>query len=373
VPYSKFLKKTKIITEPVSKINKDNIKAGKTTHPFDYLIICSGASNKTISWKAKNCFILKNIDDAKKVHDSLQVARCVTIVGGGYVGTEIAGELINKTDKHISLVEKSDRLLSRQYVDAGTLAHNYLTKKGVKLYFNQEIKKFQSSFALTSQREKIMTDLMIWCVGITPNTSFLNKYFKKNSYGQLITTPSLNLQGYKNIFAGGDITDIIEEKSAQNAEYHGEIIAKNILKSINKKKLVNYESKKRTMVISLGDYNSILVMNNTAFDGLIPAFMKKMIEKIIVWKYKYPKSKILIIQDGVESSLLWLKQKAISYHSKVINLRKIYKGKESSKQYDNIRSRSSKKNSRSERRRNNNSKRKRVRSKSKKSSKRKRS
>lgn len=323
VPYKHFLKKTKIITEEVTKVTKKEVKAGKKTYSFDYLVICSGA--QVINpFNNNNIFILKTIEDARKLYDAVQVAKNITIIGGGYTGSEVAGELITKTNKKINIIEKHNRLLCRQNIFASTDAYNYLTKKGVKIYFEQEISKFQSGFIYTTKREKIPTDIIIWCAGIKPNLSFLGAELKnkKNEKGQLLTTPTLNLQGYKNIFVGGDITSFEEEKSAQNAEYHGKIIAENILRSIKKKKLLKYTPKPRIMIISLGDYYSIYTSNNIAWGSFLPAILKKLIEKKTIWKYKYAYNKFFNNSKLYEEKN---QQKTKKNHQEVVKNRKFFK------------------------------------------------
>ncbi len=338
VPYSRFLKKTKIHLEEVNKVTKKYVKTSNKTYPYDYLVVCSGAKVKTPPIKAPNIYLLKTIEDAKLIHEALKTAGNVTIVGGGYTGTEVAGELINKTDKNINLIQRSPVLLERQYLDASNIAHTYLTKKGVNLHFEQEIYKHQLGFVLTTKREKIPCEVLIWCTGIKPNTSFLDKSFKRNEQGYLLTTSTLNLKGSRNIFVGGDVTDLQEEKSAQNAEHHGLIIANNIINSINHKKLQEYTPQKRSMVISLGDYYSIFSSDNLAWGGWIPALMKKLIEKIVVWKYKYPGSKMLIIQEWLEDLFTKTKEKTKISYSKVSKIGKVYKAKYFAKRYDYLKS-----------------------------------
>ncbi|MBI5066518.1 FAD-dependent oxidoreductase [Candidatus Woesearchaeota archaeon] len=321
VPYTDFLKRTRVITEPVSSVTKNSVKAGSKNYPFDYLVICSGAHVKDLH-KSKNVFLLKTVNDAKEIHEELKKANHVTIVGGGLTGTEVAGELINKTKKRINLIEKHDRLLSRQNIEASSVAFNYLQKKCVDIFLGQEIIKYAYNYVLTSGREKIPTDLIIWCTGIEPNLSFLGPGLKnkKDSKG-LLTTLNLNLQGFKNIFVGGDITNLPEEKCAQNAEYHGQTIAENILRSIKKDKLVAYIPRPRIMVISLGDYHAMLTTPENAWDGVIPAILKKVIEVVTVGKYKHSRlffKLMLKIEELVKN----LKETAKKQHKRILEYEK---------------------------------------------------
>ncbi|MBI2564420.1 FAD-dependent oxidoreductase [Candidatus Woesearchaeota archaeon] len=286
IPYSHFLKNTNIIQEEVISITKKTIKTKNKKYSFDYLVLASGAH--TAKPIMNGVHVLKTIEDAHNIRKILEKTNNAVIVGGGYTGTEVAGELSTKTDKHIVIIQYTSRLLERQYEGASLLAFEYLTKKGVKIYFNQKAEHFQGKHLHTSGGEMLYSDCVIWCTGIKPNTQFLKGFSSHlTKKGYIKTTLTLNLKNNPNIFVGGDLTDLPEEKSAQNAEYHGQIIAKNILNLANKKKLLTYKPGNRLMVISLGDWYSIITYNEFAWGGLLGAALKKIIEKAIVWKYKY--------------------------------------------------------------------------------------
>ena len=96
----------------------------------------------------------------------------------------------------------------------------------------------------------------------------------------------MRVKGFKNIFASGDLIDLPDEKTAQNAKKHGNLIAKNILNAISNKKLKEYNPKARIMVISLGDWHGIISSENWAIKGIIPAILKKAIEISVIWRYR---------------------------------------------------------------------------------------
>jgi len=97
-------------------------------------------------------------------------------------------------------------------------------------------------------------------------------FVKVNSYLQLID--------YKNIFAVGDVNNVLVEKTAQNAEKQARTAIKNILLKEKGKELLKHVNKKNPLVISLGKYNAVFTYNNIVLSGIIPALMKKIIE----WK-----------------------------------------------------------------------------------------
>ena len=269
VPFKRFLMKADIILEEVVSVTRNSITTKNSSYKFDYLVLCTGVYTQILN---QGC-VLKNITDASKISNLISGSKSITIVGGGYTGTEIAGEFATKTKKEVILIDNSDRLLQRQPKNASLLAMKYLKKKDVNIILNESVS------------DKKSIECVIWCIGIKPNTEFLVE-FPINEEGYIKVTDTLNVIGHRNIFAGGDISDLVEEKSAQTAEYHGRIIAKNILAHIQRRDLISYAPKNRVMVISLGDWYGILTYKNFVIGGIIPALIKKIIELKTVWKFK---------------------------------------------------------------------------------------
>ena len=93
-------------------------------------------------------------------------------------------------------------------------------------------------------------------------------------------TKTLQVEGKKHMFAAGDVTSIREEKTAQNAEKQAQVVVENILRQEWGEALIEYHSRPRVMVISLGRWNGILTYKNVVWTGLVPAFLKRFVE----WK-----------------------------------------------------------------------------------------
>ena len=96
----------------------------------------------------------------------------------------------------------------------------------------------------------------------------------------------LQIKGSRNIFAIGDITDVEEEKLAQNAEIHGRLVVKNICNLEEGNELIAYKPEKRIMVMSLGKWDGIYAGKNITFMGIIPAILKSLIEWKTMTRYR---------------------------------------------------------------------------------------
>jgi apoptosis-inducing factor 2 len=281
VEHNDYLKKAKFIKDKVIEVTEDFVRTNSKKHKFDYLIIASGSTyNSPI--KESGLVITTRSKHLREAYDKLVKSKEILIIGGGLVGVELAGEICTYyPDKNITLVHSHNNLIDRNTKKAQKYAEKFLKKHKVKIIFNEHVnKKISKDTFITDSGTNIKTDLPFLCVGIKSNYEFMIKNFKDllNNKNQLIVNKHLQLKDNKNIFTGGDITGIIEEKTAHTAESHAKLIIKNIHNLENKKPLLTHNPKKTAMLISLGKYTAILDSPSLTLTGFIPAFIKWCVE-----------------------------------------------------------------------------------------------
>jgi len=213
------------------------------------------------------------------------------------VGVELAGEILDhykEYNKKITIVHSAPEIIPRNSKKTIAYADRFLQKRGVEIIKGERVVKTENNGKdfITDKNRVLKSDMAFLCTGIKPNFEFLKKNFSKalNEKNQVKVNSFLQVkkQGKvcKNIFAAGDITDLKEEKTAQNSENHALIVSKNICAIENKKPLHKYHSNSRGMVISLGKKNGIFTYKNLTLGGLIPAMMKGFIEWKTMLKYR---------------------------------------------------------------------------------------
>jgi len=288
VLHSSYLKRATIIREAVSRVTPTEIIAGKKCYPFDYLVIASGSRyNSPI--KEQDIIITMRGQELRNYAHKLEKSKHVLIVGGGVVGTELAAEICEKyPKKEITLVHAQSSLLERNPLRARAYAENFLKKKGVTILFNERVTGGKAKSYLTDKRKTLTADLVFLCTGIIPNSEFLEKDLghSLNQRKFLHVNTNLQLDKYPTIFAAGDINDVKEEKTAQSAEKQAEIVCHNILALEKKEQLQEYLSTARPMVISLGKWHGIFVYKNFVLTGIIPSFLKRIIEWKTMRRYR---------------------------------------------------------------------------------------
>jgi apoptosis-inducing factor 2 len=265
-----YLKDSKIVIGRAKKIDDKYVYVGTKKFGYDYLIICSGSKYKS-PFKEENLILPNRGRELKEYNRRLEDSKKILVVGGGLVGVELSGEILSEyPDKEVTLMHSGSELIPRNSKKSREVSKRFLEKKGVNIIFNKEF----------SPKEKDKYDLIFFCVGIKPNFNFKvdlkgfkGESLKVNDYLQL-KSGSKN----KNIFVGGDVAGIKEEKTAQNALEHAKVILRNIERSESGKKLKKYKKKKRVFLISLGKKRGIFEFGNFSWFGRIPVMMKNWVE-----------------------------------------------------------------------------------------------
>jgi len=279
--HTHYLKKAKVIIGCVKTITSNDVtlEDNKKIH-FDYLVICSGSSYN-VPFKEKDIIKVTRAEHLRDCYNDLCKAREILIIGGGLVGVELAAEICTHyIDKKITIIHSKDKLIERNHERSIKYAERFLKKRGVKIIYGERAIQKKENFFLTDKRNKLKSDMVFLCTGITPNYDFMEANFSSslNEKNQITVNEHLQLIGERNIFAAGDITDRLEEKTAQNAERQAKIVVKNIIALEDKSNLVSYHSKKTPLVISLGKYKGVLDFGNFVLTGFIPALLKSFIE-----------------------------------------------------------------------------------------------
>ena len=209
------------IKQEVIKIDKENkqveIRKNDTGEiyfeTYDKLVLSPGAEpiNPFKDVKNDRIFTIRNVNDAEKVKTFIENnnPQSAVIVGGGYIGVEMA-ENLSEYNMEVSIVEKAPHLISIIDRDMAHFVHKEIKKYGVKLYLNQGVNKIeeQEKLLLTLDNEKIETDLVILCIGVKPEANLAKEAgLNLNEKGAIIVNYKMQTSD-ENIYALGDAVEV---------------------------------------------------------------------------------------------------------------------------------------------------------------------
>ena len=115
---------------------------------------------------------LRGLCDAALIHARLADAARIVVIGGGFIGLEVAA-VARTLGKAVTVIEAQDRLMPR--VVAPIVSAYYLTlheTRGVKVRQNQQVQRIESSAAalqVITTDETHAADLVIVGIGVMPN------------------------------------------------------------------------------------------------------------------------------------------------------------------------------------------------------------
>ncbi|UOR10379.1 FAD-dependent oxidoreductase [Halobacillus amylolyticus] len=189
----------------------DHSSGKKFEESYDRLLIATGADPVLPPWEGKNLsgvHPLKTIPDAKAIMDDLQDdVDQVAIIGGGYIGLEMA-ENLAAIGKKIRMIDRGDRLGKIFDEDMSELIHEEAEKQGVEILLSESVEGFSGEdnkvSSVITDKGEYETDLVLAAVGVAPNTSFLNETGIYTSYNQAIEVNAFMETSIMDIYAAGD-------------------------------------------------------------------------------------------------------------------------------------------------------------------------
>ncbi|MFO8133094.1 MAG: FAD-dependent oxidoreductase [Thermoplasmatota archaeon] len=277
VPYQRFLPRARVVVGDVVHLTPDMVETERERVSFDRAVVATGVIYPVLLDASRDVYTLTSVAEALTLAAALRDAGRVLVVGGGLIGVELAAELVEKMPHpHVTVVHSHDRLLERNPPSASRHAQRFLERHGAHVVLGEKVVDRHGNLFVTDGGWRISADVAVWCTGIRHNPDFLGGLDEVlDERNAVRVNDFLQLPGYPHIYAGGDVTNIREEKTAQNAERHARVIAKNIIQN-NEPKIV-YRPRSTPMVISLGSRRGILSWHGRSMDGRLPGLLKKLV------------------------------------------------------------------------------------------------
>lgn len=182
---------------------------------YDHLLIATGgkAFCPTVeNHTADGIFGIQTITSGQKVDAFItkHKPKKAVIVGGGYIGLEMAEALVLKGLK-VTIVNRSEEVMNTLDPDMGKKVHDILVNLGVAIFNTESLKHFEAKdgivTAVVTDKKTIKTDLVILGMGTSPNTSFLEKSKIKLSERKAIKVNRNQQTNIKNVWSAGDCAE----------------------------------------------------------------------------------------------------------------------------------------------------------------------
>ena len=200
------------------KVTVNSKQKGIYEESYDALILSPGAKALKPGIPGINSeriFTLRNIPDTDSVKayvDKKGVDSAI-VIGGGYVGVEMA-ENLKERGLEVTLVEAAPHILAPFDSDMVVLAEKELVQSGIPLILNDGVKAFEeigNKIEITLNSEtKLLADMVILAIGVAPDTTFLkDSGIEFGPRGHILVNERMETSA-PGVYAVGDAIEVVD-------------------------------------------------------------------------------------------------------------------------------------------------------------------
>ena len=286
-----------VLINKVDFENKKLFTKNDDVYSYNSLLISTGSENKKLSLDNNlndDIYYLRNLEEAKTIKEKILNKNKITIIGGGFIGLEIASSL-SQLQKKVTVIEIGNQLMGRiipkQIADLVQKTH---IEHGNDIILNKQIDKINKKNdiyeILLNDNSLIETDFIIAGIGSTPSVKLFENTNLKLDNG--IATNQYCETSIKDVYAAGDVSNFyhplyernIRLESYQHAQNHGICAGKNIAGVKTEYSSIPWMwSDQFNLNLQLtgicDDYDEIVERGNDINNGVIYFFLKNKIIK----------------------------------------------------------------------------------------------
>jgi NADH dehydrogenase len=294
-----FLRKTRFIEGTVRDIDleKHLVKAAwsDTLHelPYDHLVLALGAvvnttqipgSEHAMRFKTlSDVIVLRNhlIEcferaDVETHPDKRRKLLTIAVIGGGFVGAEVFGELtafideiiryypaIRREELHLHLIQAGPHIMPEVNPVLAEYAARILSgRKGVEILTSAPVQSIEPS-VVHLKDSAIESETIILSAGILPSPVIARLNLPRDHHGRVLVAPTLRCNDRPEVWALGDCASVPDPQGkpyaqlAQFAMRQALVVADNLHASLNGRELKPFTYKARGLLAAIGRYKAI--------------------------------------------------------------------------------------------------------------------
>jgi NADPH-dependent 2,4-dienoyl-CoA reductase/sulfur reductase-like enzyme/rhodanese-related sulfurtransferase len=228
---------TSIDPEAKTVLVKDWQKSDEYVLSYDKLILSPGASPVVPPIPGiERALTLRTVEDVEKIANRVNAKpKSAVVIGGGFIGVEIAENLVHKGIS-TTVVEAAPQVLAPLDPEMATLVAKEMRKHGVTLHLGVSAKDVTPTSVVLSDGTSLDAELVIMAIGVRPDTNLAKAAGLTIGARGGIEVDDFNRTSNHDIYAVGDAaekTDAIDGSAtlvplANLANRHGRVVADHI-------------------------------------------------------------------------------------------------------------------------------------------------
>lgn len=310
-PLRQMVRRTRICMARVSDIDTASRRLCYSSErsgvmDFDHLVLACGSSAnlEMVPGMARHGLPLKTVGDAlflrNRIMDRLEQAameddperqRWLTtfiIIGGGFSGVEVAGELADflrtglryypEIDPGLCCVivlHDGDHILPELPRDLGEFAYRKMSREGLDIHLGSRVRRVHAEGVELESGEHIDGGTMISTIGTAPNP-LVEQLPLPRQHGWIETRPDMSVPGHEGVWALGDCAVVMNARdgkrsppTAQFATRQAGVLADNIAARLDGRPTRSFSYKPMGQLASIGHNKAVAQLFGLHISGFI--------------------------------------------------------------------------------------------------------
>jgi NADPH-dependent 2,4-dienoyl-CoA reductase/sulfur reductase-like enzyme len=268
-------------------------------YTYDRLLLATGGRPHRLPFGGNLIVYYRTLENFRRLHATAQQRRRFAVIGGGFIGSEIAAALAT-TGKEVAMIFPESGIGSRMFPrELSEFLNDFYRQKGVEVLPNESGTGFEQrgeQFALfTSGKREIVTDCVVAGIGIDPEVELARQAGLQLENG--IMVDEFCCTSHPDIYAAGDVAlffnpalgKYLRVEHEDNALTMGRVAGRNMAGDAKPYHHLPYF------------YSDLFELGYEAVGDL-----DARLETVVDWEEPYRKGVIYYLQQGlVRGVLLW--------------------------------------------------------------------
>lgn len=188
--------------------------------PYDDLVIATGAVSfrpPVPGLELPGVYTLRTLSDGVALREATARAKNVVIIGGGYIGLEMA-EAFRAHGLPVTIVEMSPQLMVNVDEDMSKLVLAEVERQGVRVLLNDGLVRCEGAGQVekvVTQHNEVLADLVLLSIGVRPNTALTVKAGVSLGAGKAIAVDAHMRTNVEGIYAAGDCAETVQQVTGE--------------------------------------------------------------------------------------------------------------------------------------------------------------
>ena len=210
----KVLIKTEVVDVDTDK-KTVTVKRGGSQEAigWDKLVIATGAKPmvpRIPGVELKGILTMRHPDEVPGIRGHLEKAKTVAVVGGGYIGVEMA-EVLLELGKKVLLFEQFDQVLPGAFdADVAALVADEMRAKGVELHLGEKVVEFRGAdhvSKVVTEKGEYQVDEVVLAVGVRPDVDLAVRAGAKLGETGAVYVNEYMETTVPDVYAAGDVAE----------------------------------------------------------------------------------------------------------------------------------------------------------------------